>query len=161
MGQRTLLTSIIRLSVVDVCKRVWLCPRQCISGKHFNISAQYLFMFLFISWLCDCCQVINNRLSCSFYPFPAIKCPEITVGEHVLVTGNRLQSSYGNVLQFSCRNKSMALYGPLHIRCEGNGQWNEEPPKCDGIIASVLVCCCLRIQIYYCSFCIFNCQSFF
>ncbi|CAL8395472.1 unnamed protein product, partial [Boreogadus saida] len=67
----------------------------------------------------------------------AIKCPDITVDENVLVTGNRLQSSYGNVLQFGCRNKLLALYGPLHIRCEGNGQWNEGPPKCDEVKCKV------------------------
>ena len=107
--------------------------------------------------------IINNKkqLSCSFCPFPAIKCPDITVDENVLVTGNRLQSSYGNVLQFGCRNRLLALYGPLHIRCEGNGQWNEGPPTCDGIVASLLASCCWKIQIYYCSFCIFNYQSFF
>uniref|UniRef100_A0A8C5C9L1 Sushi domain-containing protein n=1 Tax=Gadus morhua TaxID=8049 RepID=A0A8C5C9L1_GADMO len=67
----------------------------------------------------------------------AIKCPDITVDENVLVTGNRLQSSYGNVLQFGCRNRLLALYGPLHIRCEGNGQWNEGPPTCDEVKCKV------------------------
>ena len=129
---------------------------ECIKYK----VAQYLSLF---HGYCVYFQVINNKkqLSCSFCPFPAIKCPDITVDENVLVTGNRLQSSYGNVLQFGCRNRLLALYGPLHIRCEGNGQWNEGPPTCDGIVASLLASCCWKIQIYYCSFCIFNYQSFF
>ena len=83
---------------------------ECIKYK----VAQYLSLF---HGYCVYFQVINNKkqLSCSFCPFPAIKCPDITVDENVLVTGNRLQSSYGNVLQFGCRNRLLALYGPLHI----------------------------------------------
>ncbi|KAJ3599194.1 hypothetical protein NHX12_033157 [Muraenolepis orangiensis] len=61
----------------------------------------------------------------------AVKCPPITVGDDVQVTGDSSQTSYMSVLQFGCRTNLLVLYGPSYIRCEADGNWNAQPPRCD------------------------------
>ncbi|XP_076010562.1 complement factor H-like isoform X4 [Genypterus blacodes] len=60
----------------------------------------------------------------------AIRCPNIPVDENVSVIGDPEEAAYGNLLAFSCKSRSEMLDGPTMIRCDENGQWTGQAPKC-------------------------------
>uniref|UniRef100_A0A1A8B315 Complement factor H-related 3 n=1 Tax=Nothobranchius furzeri TaxID=105023 RepID=A0A1A8B315_NOTFU len=63
----------------------------------------------------------------------AIRCPSIPLPDGMQVVGDLDEATFGNVVQFSCRNNSHVLEGSRVLHCNENGEWQGTAPKCKDI----------------------------
>ncbi|XP_069543619.1 complement factor H-like [Brachyistius frenatus] len=63
----------------------------------------------------------------------AQKCAFIHVDSNVQVMGDPEEATYGNVVRFSCKSKSLMLSGLTEIYCNEYGEWSGQAPKCQEI----------------------------
>ncbi|XP_074523966.1 complement factor H-like [Halichoeres trimaculatus] len=63
----------------------------------------------------------------------AHQCPVVLVDDNVLVVGDPVASTTGNVLLFSCKSSMEYLNGEQEIYCAANGEWSAPPPTCGEI----------------------------
>ncbi|XP_068446214.1 complement factor H-like isoform X2 [Clinocottus analis] len=60
----------------------------------------------------------------------AQQCQAITVADNVHVIGDPYESTYGNVVRFTCKLSHEILNGSAEMYCDENGEWSGQVPKC-------------------------------
>uniref|UniRef100_A0A8C3A288 Sushi domain-containing protein n=1 Tax=Cyclopterus lumpus TaxID=8103 RepID=A0A8C3A288_CYCLU len=64
-------------------------------------------------------------------------CPVINVDNNVQVIGDPDESTYGNVVRFTCKSSTEILYGSAEMYCDENGEWRGNVPKCKEVKCTV------------------------
>ncbi|XP_034386213.1 complement factor H-like [Cyclopterus lumpus] len=67
----------------------------------------------------------------------AQQCPVINVDNNVQVIGDPDESTYGNVVRFTCKSSTEILYGSAEMYCDENGEWRGNVPKCKEVKCTV------------------------
>uniref|UniRef100_A0A8C3A2I9 Sushi domain-containing protein n=1 Tax=Cyclopterus lumpus TaxID=8103 RepID=A0A8C3A2I9_CYCLU len=68
----------------------------------------------------------------------AQQCPVINVDNNVQVIGDPDESTYGNVVRFTCKSSTEILYGSAEMYCDENGEWRGNVPKCKGTAVPII-----------------------
>ncbi|KAM9385754.1 complement factor H-like [Pholidichthys leucotaenia] len=70
----------------------------------------------------------------------AQRCPVIRVENNVRVIGDTEESTFGNVVRFSCKQSNEMLTGPTELYCNDHGEWagqdSDQNPKCEEVRCS-------------------------